>query len=333
MTTAAARGRMPASRRAHAAHAVAGRDPRPDHGPPLETEYRPRTPIDVGRAIGYQQRGAHDPSQTTADGIVWRAVRTPEGVATLAIRVDRARVRAAAWGAGAAWALDQLPRLCGAEDSPDGFDASRHPLIAEAHRRHPGLRIGRTDLVFDALASAIFEQKVTGLQAFGAWRMILTWHGERAPGPTPRPMFAPPADWHLIPSWAWHRAGLEPPQSKAVTAAARRRGSIERASDAARDGDARDRVLTSLPGVGFWTSAETRIRAYGDSDAVSVGDYHVAHEVGFALTGHRTDDDGMLELLEPWRGHRQRVIRLIGLSGAREPRRGPRLAPEDHRDR
>jgi 3-methyladenine DNA glycosylase/8-oxoguanine DNA glycosylase len=324
---------MPASRRAHAAHAVAGRDPRPDHGPPLETEYRPRTPIDVGRAIGYQQRGAHDPSHTPAGGIVWRAVRTPQGVATLAIRIDRGRVRAAAWGAGAAWALDQLPRLCGVEDSPDGFDASRHPLIAAAHRRHPELRIGRTDLVFDALASAIFEQKVTGLQAFGAWRMILTWHGERAPGPTPRPMFAPPADWHLIPSWAWHRAGLEPPQSKAVTAAARRRGSIERAADAARDGDARDRVLTSLPGVGLWTSAETRIRAYGDPDAVSVGDYHVAHEVGFALTGHRTDDDGMLELLEPWRGHRQRVIRLIGLSGAREPRRGPRLAPEDHRDR
>jgi hypothetical protein len=41
----------------------------------------------------------------------------------------------------------------------------------------------------------------------------------------------------------------------------------------------------------------------------------------------------MLELLEPWRGHRQRVIRLIGLSGVREPRRGPRMSPEDHRRR
>ena len=92
-------------------------------------------------------------------------------------------------------------------------------------------------------------------------------------------------------------------------------------------------MLTSLPGVGLWTSAETRIRAYGDADAVSVGDYHLAHQVGYALTGHRVDDDGMVELLEPWRGHRQRVIRLIMLSGAFEPRRGPRLAPEDHRGR
>ena len=183
------------------------------------------------------------------------------------------------------------------------------------------------------VASAIFEQKVTGLQAFGAWRMILTWCGERAPGPTPKPMFAPPADWNLVPSWTWHRAGLEPPQSRTIVAAARRRASIERAATAASGADERDAVLTSLPGVGLWTSAEARIRAFGDPDAVSVGDYHLAHHVGFALTGHRVDDDGMLELLEPWRGHRQRVIRLIGLTGAFEPRRGPRLAPEDHRAR
>ncbi|MGB4778797.1 DNA-3-methyladenine glycosylase family protein, partial [Microbacterium sp.] len=238
----------------------------------------------------------------------------------------------AAWGPGAEWALDQLPRLCGADDDPAGFEPHRHPLVAATHRRHPGLRLGRTDLVFDALASAIFEQKVTGLQAFGAWRMILTWCGERAPGPTPRPMFATPADWRRIPSWTWHRAGLEPPQSRAVVTAAARRASIERAT-ASVDGDECDRVLTSLPGIGVWTSAETRIRAFGDPDAVSFGDYHVAHQVGYALTGDRVDDDGMRELLEPWRGHRQRVIRLVGLSGALEPRRGPRLAPEDHRDR
>ena len=174
---------------------------------------------------------------------------------------------------------------------------------------------------------------MTGLQAFGAWRMILTWCGERAPGPTPRPMFAPPAEWAKIPSWTWHRAGLEPPQSRTIVAAAARRVSIERAVASACNGAERDAVFTSLPGVGAWTSAEARIRAFGDADAVSVGDYHLAHQVGYALTGHRTDDDGMLALLEPWRGHRQRVIRLIGLSGALEPRRGPRLAPEDHRDR
>ncbi len=321
--TTLARGRMPRP----------PRDVLPDAGPPVETVYRPSTPIEAQRAIAFQQRGAHDPAQLTAGTVIWRASRTPAGIATIAVRAERHGIRAAAWGAGAEWAITQLPRLCGADDGPGDFDASRHPLIAATHHRHPGLRLGRTDLVFDALASAVFEQKVTGLQAFGAWRAILTRYGERAPGPTPRPMFAPPAHWHSIPSWAWHRAGLEPPQSRTLVAAATRRESVERAADAAASGDARDRVLTSLRGVGLWTSAETRIRAYGDPDAVSVGDYHVAHEVGYALTGHRVDDDGMLELLEPWRGQRQRVIRLIGLSGVREPRRGPRLAPEDHRDR
>ncbi len=314
-------------------HPPATRDPRVPPDPPIEAEYRPRRPIDAHRAIALQQRGAHDPAQLTHAGGIWRASRTPLGISTIAVRVDRTRVRAAAWGPGAEWALDQLPRLCGADDDPAGFDPSHHALVADVHRRHTDLRLGRTDLVFDALASAIFEQKVTGLQAFGAWRMILTWCGERAPGPTPRPMFAPPADWHLVPSWTWHRAGLEPPQSKTITAAARRRASIERAAVEASSGDERDAVFTSLPGVGVWTSAEARIRAFGDPDAVSVGDYHLAHQVGYALTGRRVDDAGMVELLEPWRGHRQRVLRLIMLSGAFEPRRGPRLAPEDHRGR
>lgn len=307
--------------------------PPPSSVKPLEAEYRPKVPTDAAGAIRYQQRGAHDPSQTTVDGVIWRATRTPEGIATVAIRPGLRTVRAAAWGPGAAWTLDQLPRLCGAGDDPEGFDASRHPLIAATHHRRPDLRIGATDLVFDALASSVFEQKVTGLQAFGAWRWILTHHGELAPGPTPRPMYAPPADWRMIPSWSWHRAGLEPPQSRTIVDAARRRTSIERAAVAATTGDERDRVFTSLPGVGVWTSAETRIRAFGDPDAVSFGDYHVAHQVGYALTGSRVDDDGMRELLEPWKGHRQRVIRLIGASGVVEPRRGPRLAPEDHRAR
>jgi len=306
------------------------RDPRPPVARPLETEYRPSVPTDVARAVRPQQRGTHDPAQLEHDGIIWRATRTPAGVATLALRIERTRVLAAAWGPGADWALDQVPRLCGRDDDPAGFEPHGHPVIAETHHRHGDLRLGRTDLVFDALVSAVFEQKVTGLQAFGAWRMILTWCGERAPGPTPRPMFAPPADWHRIPSWTWHRAGLEPPQSRTIVEAGARRASIERI---ARDPASADAAATSLRGVGAWTSAEMRIRAFGDADAVSVGDYHLAHQVGFALTGHRVDDDGMLELLEPWRGHRQRVIRLIGLSGRLEPRRGPRLAPEDHRSR
>jgi len=302
----------------------------------LETEYRPRHPLDLRRTVLSQRHGAGDPTMTGDGAVIWRISRTEAGIATLALReVSRGVVRAAAWGPGAARALERLPALCGALDDPSVFDGSPHPLIAEAHRRNPGLRIGRTDDVFDAFVSAVIEQKVTGMQAFSAWRSLVSWFGERAPGPTPRPMFAPPTieGWRHVPSWGWHRAGLEPPQSRTIVDAARRGDTVVRALLRAEDGEARDRVLISLRGVGPWTSAETRIRAFGDPDAVSVGDYHLAHQVGYALTGRRCDDDGMLRLLAAWPGQRQRVIRLIGVSGVVEPRRGPRLHPEDHRDR
>ena len=302
----------------------------------IETIYRPPRPLDLRTTVVFQRRGANDPTLTVDGPVIWRASRTPLGVATLALRATSdGSVRIAAWGEGAEWALDQAPALCGARDDTTGFEPSRHPLIAHLAHRNPGLRLGRTDLVFGALASSVFEQKITGLQAFAAWRRLVTWHGTPAPGPTPRPMFAPPTieGWRRIPSWDWHRAGLEPPQARTIARVAARGESLVRAIVTAGDSEQIDRVLLSQPGIGPWTAAETRIKALGDPDAVSVGDYHLAHEVGYALTGSRTDDDGMLELLSPWAGHRQRVIRLLGAGAPREPRRGARLHPEDHRSR
>ncbi|MGN8026811.1 DNA-3-methyladenine glycosylase family protein [Microbacterium sp. 22242] len=309
-------------------------DPTPLASPALESVYRPPRPLDLLGTVAILQRGRKDPTMAIEGSVAWRAMRTDAGIATLALRAAADEVRATAWGPGAGEALAQVPRLCGAADDDEGFDPSGHPLLAATAHRNPGLRLTRTDAVFEALAGAIIEQKVTGLQAFGAWRVLVTRFGDAAPGPVPRPLFAAPVAeaWRRIPSWAWHRAGVQPPQSRTVVRAAERAPSIARAVRAATDGTARDAALTSLPGVGPWTSAETRIRALGDPDAVSVGDYHLAHEVGYALTGARTDDAGMLALLEPWAGHRQRVVRLIRLSGAAEPRRGPRLAPEDHRE-
>lgn len=302
---------------------------------PRETVYRPRHPLDLHATVAVLRRGGTDPTMAVDGPVIWRASRTPAGVATLALRAVSGEVRATAWGPGAGHALDQMPRLCGAADDAAGFDASAHPLVAEAARRNPGLRLARTDQVFDALASSVLEQKVTAMQAFGAWRALVSRFGERAPGPTPRPLSAPPdpAGWRRIPSWAWHRAGVQPPQSRTIVRAAERGERIASAVLQAAGGAARDAVLTSLPGIGAWTSAETRIRALGDPDAVSVGDYHLAHEIGYALTGSRTDDEGMIALLAPWAGQRQRAIRMILASGVVEPRRGPRLAPEDHRDR
>lgn len=297
---------------------------------PLQTTYRPRGPLDLRASVGSLQRGPRDPTQQHAAGVIWRAIRTAEGVATLALaQQSDGSVRAAAWGPGRGSALAQVPALCGALDDARQFDASLHSVVAHAHRRNPGLRLARTGAVFDAFAQAVIEQKVTVAQAFSAWRRLVTWRGERAPGPTRSPLRAapPPEVWRRIPSWEWHRAGLEPPQAKTLAAAAARAEAVERAAHATAPSD----PLLALPGVGPWTAAETRIRALGDPDAVSVGDVHLSHHVGYALTGSRVDDDGMLDLLSPWNGQRQRVVRLILASGPREPRRAPRLHTQDHR--
>jgi hypothetical protein len=121
------------------------------------------------------------------------------------------------------------------------------------------------------------------------------------------------------PSWAWHRAGVQPSQSRAAIAAGRVAASVDRLACLDAGDERVGAGLLSVPGVGVWTVAETTQRSHGDPDSVSVGDYNLAKEVGWALIGSPVDDDGMLELLEPWRGHRQWIVRLIGASGFANP--------------
>ncbi|MDP9028753.1 MAG: DNA-3-methyladenine glycosylase 2 family protein, partial [Actinomycetota bacterium] len=152
-------------------------------------------------------------------------------------------------------------------------------------------------------------------------------------GPAPLGMrVAPsPAVWRTVPSWEWHRAGVGPQRSDTIMRVVGVGESLERAADDAIP-DA-ERKLRSIVGVGVWTVAETLQRSHGDPDAVSIGDFHVSKRVGWALIGERVDDDGMLELLEPWRGHRQRVVRLIEAAGIGYERHGPRMTIADNRHR
>lgn len=293
----------------------------------------PGRPTDLHRSLAVLRRGAGDPCYLTDDaGAIWRAVRTPEGPGTLRLAVSRGtgEVRAAAWGPGADWLLDRVPRMCGADDDPAGF-RPRHPAIASGLRAHPGFRVVACDQVLDVLVPAVLEQKITGKQARASWRMLVRRFGEPAPGPAPAGLTVPPdaATWTGVPSWVWHRAGVEPSASRTIVTAARHAGRLE---ETLRLGtEVADRRLRALPGIGVWTSAEVRQRSHGDPDAVAVGDYHLPAIVGSALIGERVDDAGMLELLAPYAGHRYRAICYIGLSGFRKPRFGPRMTIQDHR--
>ncbi|GGK65108.1 3-methyladenine DNA glycosylase [Sphaerisporangium melleum] len=303
-----------------------------------ERRWRPDGPLELEPVMAPHRRGGGDPAwQLTADRALWRTSRTPEGPGTLRVTVEpgEGEVVAQAWGPGAGRLLETLPGLLGADDRTADFaDLLRglgheaHPLVRELASRHPGLRVGRTQRVFEALVPAVLEQKVVGREAWRAWRWLLTRYGEPAPGPAPALMrvFPEPEVWRAIPSWDWHRAGAEAVRARTIVNAAVHAAKLEAAGEAEAD-----RLLRALPGVGVWTSAEVRQRAHGDPDAVSVGDYHLPSLVGWSLTGGRTDDAGMLELLAPYRGHRHRVVRLLELGGRRPPARGPRMAARDYR--
>lgn len=305
---------------------------RPGMDSALTRDWRPGWPCSVAEVWGHVKRGVADPTYRVQAGRHWRALNTPDGPATLAVRpLDASGViHAEAWGPGAGWAVEHTPDLLGDRDDLSGF-RPRHPLVAELHRRRPHWRLARTASVWDALVPVVIEQKVTGQEATFGIRSLLARHGEPAPGPGSAlglRTFPLPAVVRRVPSWEWLAMRIDPARSRTLVQAAAVAATLERVLPA--EPDRADARLRSLPGIGVWTSAEVRARALGDADAVSFGDYHVPRDIGWALVGEPLDDAGLAELLEPYRPHRLRVQRLVTMAGIGVPRRGPRLAPRTH---
>ena len=283
-------------------------------------------PLDLPRTLAIHLRGSGDPTMRVAASHVVRASRTPEGPATVELIARDARVAAEAWGPGAEALLAGVPALLGLDEARDGWEPSHHPLVAELDRRHRGIRIGRTGRVLESLVPAILEQKVTGTEAWRGLRGLIRQYGEPAPGPFGLWLLPPPDVLAAIPYHAFHPLGIERRRADLVRRVAERAERFEEIVRLPRsDADAR---LRAMPGIGPWTAAEVAVRALGDPDALSVGDFHLPNLVAFILAGEvRGNDRRMVELLEPWRGHRARVIRLLEASGVRPPAFGPRYAP------
>ena len=279
--------------------------------------------LDLELTLGPYRRGPHDPTIRLAGANAWRAARTPHGPSSIHLHLDGNRLVADAWGAGARWTLDRVPRWLGFADQPQQFRPV-NSLLHELHRRHAGLRLGATGLVFEALLPTVLEQKVPGVEAWNAYARLCRSLGDPAPGDIG--LFLQPSPGRLMetPYWAVHRLGIERRRFTVIKHAASYATQLERTAMVSPEQGRR--VLTSLPGVGPWSAAEVSIVAYGDPDAVSTGDYHLPHQVAWALAGEpRANDARMLELLEPYRGHRARVIRLLTLGGIQAPRFGPRM--------
>jgi 3-methyladenine DNA glycosylase/8-oxoguanine DNA glycosylase len=286
-------------------------------------------PLDLRATLSPVRRGGADPTVRVGLREAWRATRTPAGPGAerLVLRAG-AVLGVEAWGPGAEWLVEHAPTLVGELDDVAGF-RPEPGLLRDLHRRHPGLRMCRTEAVFEAAAASILEQRVAGAEAWRGWRALVRGLREPAPGPLAGLLLPPdPAVVAATRYPVFHTYGVERGRAETLRRAAAHAGRLEEALvlplDAAR------RRLRALPGMGHWTAAEVAAVALGDADAVPVGDYHLPHVVGWALAGERRGtDERMLELLEPYRGHRARVLRLLQIAGIGPARRGPRLALRD----
>ena len=289
-------------------------------------------PLDLAGTLGPLVRGHGDRTIRVASSEAWWTTRTALGPATLRLSLTPTTLLASGWGPGAELVVERAGRLVGVEPhrQPTGALATvGDGRIAALARRRPAVMTVRTEAVFDSLLPAILEQKVTGSEAHRVWRALVRRYGEPAPGPAGTDLglrlVPAPAILAALPYYAFHPLGLERRRAELIRAIAARSSWFEAIVDLPLP-EAYARLL-AVPGIGPWTAAEVAVRALGDDDAVSVGDFHIPNLVAWALAGERRGDDArMLELLEPYRGRRALVVRLLELGGVGAPRRAPRLA-------
>jgi len=286
-----------------------------------------------------QQIGIYsiDPTHRSVPDAFAKAVLTPEGPGTMQLTWNASGdVEAEAWGSGAAWLIDRADRWVGTSDDLTGFDPTLHPKIERWWRDHSGLRLAALGVIWQELVLVLLGQRVTTEEAARSWnRMCRTW-GEPAPGSAE--LMLPPAP-EVIAGLTYrelHQVNVDRRRADAILLAARRANRLEEA--ATMNVDEAFQRLTALPGLGAWTATATMVSTHGHPDVIVLRDYGQPTMVNYAFTGDATrlppdegGDETMCAHLEPWRGHRQRIIRLLFAAKIQAPRRGPRAFNPDIR--
>lgn len=279
-------------------------------------------PVDLRTTLRHHTGGSLDPAARISDDEAWVATRLGSGPATLHVSGRGSRLTAEAWGPGADEALERAPAHVGATDDPAGF-SPREPVLRRLAERYAGLRITRSGALVEMLFRTVIAQKVTGKEAKSSYRRLAQALGEPAPGPAALTLPPPPEAVAALGYPAFHPFGIERKRAVALIGVAVHARRLQAAAESPLE-DAY-RVIRAVPGVGEWTAAKVGLTALGDPDAVPVGDFNLPNTLAWLLAGEpRADDERMLELLEPYRGHRGRVVRLLQASGVRAPRFAPR---------
>jgi 3-methyladenine DNA glycosylase/8-oxoguanine DNA glycosylase len=278
---------------------------------------------DLAARLGWYRHGRRDPTTRIGPTGMLRAMWTPDGPASIAVSWATGALEFDAWGPGAPSAVEAAHRMAALDRRPPAVP-DLHPVVTAAARRFPGLWAGASGDLYHTLLPTILAQRITSGEAIRQWMRLCSELGERPPGPD-LGLVLPPHPERLAgrPTWWFHPLGIEGKRARTLTEVAR---VAHRLWDWARlpvaDVAAKLRLVR---GVGPWTVGSVLGPACGDDDAVPVGDYHLPSMVSWNLAGEpRGTDDRMLELLEPFRGQRGRVLRLLVRAGRRPPAFGPR---------
>lgn len=287
-------------------------------------------PLDLGRTVrALATWGAATWIRVDPSG-AWYADRTEDGPASMRLTRRGGELTAEAWGPGSEQLLERAPRVAGLHDHPIEVPEG-HPVVMEALKRSRGVRLGATDRVFPTLVSVVLAQKVTGKESKAQLKRMAWEWGETAPGPRSDLRLLPtPRDLARRAGAEFHLLGVERRRAAVVLEVARRATRLEQC--VGMEHEAAAARMQVLPGIGPWTAGVVCMEALGHPDAVPVGDYHLPNYVAWNLAGEpRADDARMLELLEPYRGQRGRVVRVLKTVGSAPPKWGPRGDARDIR--
>jgi 3-methyladenine DNA glycosylase/8-oxoguanine DNA glycosylase len=268
--------------------------------------------------------GRHDPSFRRIEERGWQTLRWVHdelcrvtigcGASTLGVQID-----------GPAEALNAVGQehargLLGLHDPADWKLDLRDPM-RPYQRARPGLRLVRAFWLYEGAVNVILSQRVSGREAVDNWGRLCRRFGEQREGLTSLPS---PGRMLSLSLAELASCGIEAKRARALKMAAER---LRKVPPAELSGEGVERLLEGCRGIGPWTRTLLRAQFWGDPDAVPLGDYGLPNLVCGALAGEREGDDcRMLELLEPYRGHRFRLIRhLWAAYEAPSTRRGPRL--------
>ena len=282
---------------------------------------------DLRRTMAASRMGKYDPTLRLEHGAMALALRTPEGPASLAVEQRGRRLVVHGFGDGAPWLMPLAAKLLGLEDDPGAFEPEGG-VVRKLWRQYPGIHLPTFPRIFHRVVQVTLLQLVTWQEACSSWGKLVRKLGAPAPGPVELRLPPDPRGLASTPDYALIALGVRPKQARTIRRVAKYASRIEEAASTSMGSLGAETLaqrLGAIRGIGPWTIAYVQGTALGAPDALLLGDYNLPDTIAYLLAGEeRASEERMVELLEPYRGHRFRVIRLVWMHGVTAPRRGPR---------